>query len=295
MAVGELTKRVAVAAVGIPIIIAIMYIGGWLFGVMLAVVAGLAAYELFRMATHGGLRPFTMLGAGIAAAHVVWSTVHPSARSAGQGLWILALSSTLICLTLAIWQRGRDGVPLSATAVTVFGAVWVGGTLSCAVFLRALAGPGAHPWLGAALVAFPFVLAWWGDTCAYFAGNAWGKRKLMPTVSPGKTVEGAIANIVGASIVGALYAWLVFDVWLGVPVPAAAGFAAGLIVSPAAQVGDLAESLLKREAGVKDSGRLFPGHGGALDRIDSLLFAIPTVLWYMVAVLPRWVEGLPWQ
>jgi phosphatidate cytidylyltransferase len=171
---------------------------------------------------------------------------------------------------------------------TVLGALLLGGTLSYAVFLRYLPVPGAgaeEPRLvGAALVAFPLLLTWTSDSGAYFGGRAFGRRKLMPSVSPGKTVAGAVAGVFCSVAAGALLGWLLFGrlaPGLGI-VEAAIG---GALISVVAQVGDLAESLLKREAKVKDSGTLFPGHGGLLDRVDSLLFAIPVAFWYLGAVL----------
>jgi phosphatidate cytidylyltransferase len=211
----------------------------------------------------------------------------------------IVFCSVLLLSAASLWLRGPTGGPLAATAVTVFGALFVGGAMSYVLLLRHLdGGGGASPLTalqGATLVAYPIALAWIGDTCAYFGGRAWGRRKLMPSVSPGKTVEGAIAGVVGTVTIGLVYAWGIFGVWVGLPISPLAGALGGLLISPAAQIGDLAESLLKREAGVKDSGRLLPGHGGILDRFDSLFFAVPVAYWYLAVLLPRFVEGLPWR
>ena len=137
---------------------------------------------------------------------------------------------------------------------------------------------------GALLVGFPLILTWISDTCAYFGGRAFGRRKLIPAVSPAKTVAGAVAGVLGTVVIGAGYGWLL-DAWVEVPLGPLAGAVGGALVSVVAQAGDLVESLLKREAGVKDSGALFPGHGGLLDRVDSLLFAFPAAYWYLSAVL----------
>src|SRR5690606_36087730 len=136
------------------------------------------------------------------------------------------------------------------------------------------------------LLAMPIALTWLGDTFAYFGGRAWGKRKLIPSVSPGKTIAGALSSVAGTMVMGALYAWLIFGLWLGVDYPLLLGALAGVIVSITAQIGDLAESLLKREAGVKDSGALLPGHGGVLDRFDALFFTLPLMYWYLRLTLP---------
>ena len=174
-------------------------------------------------------------------------------------------------------------------------AVLPWGGLSYAVALRGLGNDPTWPGAGSAvatatggaiLLAMPIALTWLGDTFAYFGGRAWGKRKLIPSVSPGKTVAGALSSVAGTMVMGALYAWLILGLWLGVDYPLLLGALAGVIVSVTAQIGDLAESLLKREAGVKDSGALLPGHGGVLDRFDALFFTLPLMYWYLRLTLP---------
>jgi phosphatidate cytidylyltransferase len=295
---GELTKRVAVAIVGIPLAIAVLYLGGWALAGTLALLAAGGTAELYRLAAERGTRAFVAAGTVLAGALVLLAVLLPDEVSVARAQWLAAFAACLIFSAAALWQRGVGGAPLAASAVSVFGAVFVGGALSYAVLLRHLGGDtvaGLTALQGTALVAYPIALAWFGDTFAYFGGRAWGRRKLMPSVSPAKTVEGALSGLVGTVAIGAVYGWLIFQAWLDLPIGPLAGAVGGLLVSPAAQIGDLAESLLKREAGVKDSGRLLPGHGGILDRFDSLLFAVPTAYWYLAAVLPIWVEGLPWR
>jgi phosphatidate cytidylyltransferase len=147
-----------------------------------------------------------------------------------------------------------------------------------------------EPAAGAALVFFPIALTWVSDTAAYIAGRALGKRKLMPTVSPGKTVAGAIGGVI-ASMAGA---WIYNDMLLR-PLAQLAlapwtALAFGAVISGVGQVGDLVESLFKREAGVKDSSTIFSAHGGVLDRLDSLYFAIPVaylILGRLLLAAPR--------
>jgi phosphatidate cytidylyltransferase len=124
-------------------------------------------------------------------------------------------------------------------------------------------------------VGFPIAVTWVGDSLAYFMGTHFGKRKLIPPVSPGKTVVGGVAGLVGSVLVGALAGWVFLDFHPQVALSVILGAAMGLILGVAAQVGDLAESVTKREAGVKDSGNLLPGHGGVLDRFDGLIFNLP--------------------
>lgn len=178
-------------------------------------------------------------------------------------------------LAASIWLRGVQGQPLAATAGTLFGALYTGGTLSFAYALR-YHNYAVGELAGALVVIVPVVLTWASDIGAYFSGRLIGGRKLMPSVSPGKTIAGAVGAIVTTVIVAyALMHWLLMP-YAQLAFTTLGMVVFGVLISVTAQVGDLAESLLKREAGVKDSGTLFPGHGGVLDRLDSLFFVLPT-------------------
>jgi phosphatidate cytidylyltransferase len=174
----------------------------------------------------------------------------------------------------AAWRRGPGRRPLAAVAVTVFGALYASGLLCFAIVLRHPAGLGLDSGAGTALLFFPLALTWIGDTAAMAGGKLFGGPLLAPVLSPRKTWSGAASGLA----VTLLAAWG-YAVWILGPVdrrlaPLAAVLC-GAAISVSGQLGDLAESLLKREVGVKDSSRLIPGHGGMLDRVDSLLFVLP--------------------
>lgn len=273
MANSETTTRFLVAAVGVPIAVGVVYLGGWALAGLLALISALAAQEFYRMAARKGAVPLVVIGSLLAAAFVLLSALAPELGPDLAGFAPLIIVGTLAIATTAIWTRGVEGQPLLSTSATVFGAIYTGALLSHGVFLRHL--PGIQgPWHGTAIVFAPVLLTWASDTFAYFVGRRWGTRKLIPRVSPGKTVQGALGAIVGTVAVAIAYSFLLrsFPTYR-MSVGAAVLF--GLLISVAAQVGDLAESLLKRDAGVKDSGTLLPGHGGALDRFDSLFFTLP--------------------
>lgn len=268
----ELTLRILSALVAVPVVIATVYLGDAALASLLGVTAALACWELFRMADRTGARPIAWLGIPLAAA--VPLAVHGyHLRLFGPPL-ALAVLVPLVVLGVAIWARGVAGRPLASAAVTVFGILYVGATLSFAYGLRyhrfaigALAG--------SALVLLPVVLTWGSDTGAYFVGRAFGKRKLIPSVSPGKTVAGAVGGLIATVVVAYLYSRFALRPAAQLALSPWGAVIFGTLISIAAQVGDLAESLLKREADVKDSSRLIPGHGGVLDRVDSLLFTLP--------------------
>ena len=292
MADRELTKRVAVAAVGIPLVVVALVLGRWVLGPLLALLAAGAALEFYRLSEQRGVRPLTAPGALGAASLVLIATARPTLEAATPLLWTAIVLLTLLLALGAIWTRGVEGQPLLAVSVTVAGALLPGASLGYGVFLRELpstAGAdagGQVALLGAALVAYPLAVTWMTDSAAFFAGKRWGRRKLIPSVSPGKTVVGAVAGLIGGVLGGWIMARWVIGAWLGVGLDPLAGAVGGLLVAVVSQMGDLAESAWKREAGVKDSGALFPGHGGILDRLDSLLFAIPTAYALLALFLP---------
>jgi phosphatidate cytidylyltransferase len=192
----------------------------------------------------------------------------------------------LVVCARALWMRGAHGQPMASLGVTFFGALYAGSTLSFAYVLRyheyAMGGReialgGWHVVLsaGGTLAALPVLLTWATDIGAYAFGRAFGRRKLMPSVSPGKTVAGAVGGLVVSIAVTYLYVRYALRPVAQLGLTPAGAVLFGAVVSVAAQVGDLFESMLKREAGVKDSSQLIPGHGGVLDRVDSLLFVLP--------------------
>lgn len=280
----ELARRAVVALIGAPIALGIIWLGGAPLATLAGALSGIAAWEYYRIARDGGTTPMSVVG-------IVLSAMIPLAVHAQQlgvfavplVVWILV---PLFVLALSIWARGVDGKPLGAAATTIFGALYTGGTLSYIYALRYF-GYAVGDTAGALVVIMPVVLTWASDTGAYFTGRLVGGPKLIPSVSPAKTISGAVGAVVAT--VGACAA---FVHYLLKPQAQLAFSPTGLVIfavciSVTAQIGDLTESLLKREAGVKDSGTLFPGHGGVLDRLDSLFFVLPvTYALYYALLLP---------
>jgi phosphatidate cytidylyltransferase len=270
--VNEFGRRVIVALIGAPLAIGVIWIGGAPLATMLGALAGVGAWEFYRIAREGGSTPLTVIGVILAA--LIPIGVHGTVLGVllvPLYAWVLAVVAVL---GAAIWLRGVEGKPLGAASTTVYGALYTGATLSFAYVLR-YHNYAVGDTAGALAVLFPVALTWASDTGAYFSGRLIGGRKLMPSVSPGKTVAGAIGAVVVtvAATYGFVYGLLVPKAQLAFTPWGLVLF--GVAISVVAQVGDLAESLLKREAGVKDSGTLFPGHGGVLDRLDSLFFVLP--------------------
>lgn len=285
MAASETRTRVLVAIPGVILALGAIYLGGWFLAALLALCSALTAREMYRMAARKGPRPLEALGTGGAALVVLAMGLAPAAGLAYPApLWTLILL-TVAAATAAIWTRGVEGEPLLSLAVTVFGAGYAA-LLGFGLFLRHLPGVG-DPLHAAAILLAPVLLTWVSDSFAYFGGRALGRRKLIPRVSPGKTVEGALSAVIGTLLAGAAYSLFLARFNTYVPTVAEGAFF-GLLVSVAAQAGDLAESLWKRDVGVKDSGTLLPGHGGALDRFDSLLFTLPLGYAFFTHFVGRW-------
>ena len=275
----------------------IVVAGGAPLAALFSIASAVGAWEYFRLARASGQTP--MEDIGIASAGIIPLVVH--ARYLGiqiPGIPIAGVVFVAI-LGLAIWRRGVEGRPLGATAVTVVGAIYTGGMLSFGYALR------YHPYAfadatlgsltvasGALLLMLPMLITWGSDTGAYFVGRLMGRHKLIPKVSPGKTVEGAIGGVVTSVIVAWAFGNLLRDsAQLGFKWAPWGVIAFGAAVSVAAQIGDLFESLIKREAGVKDSSKILPGHGGVLDRLDSLFFVLPVsyvfMQWLLTWTPPR--------
>jgi phosphatidate cytidylyltransferase len=268
----ETQTRVLVAIPGVAVALGAIYLGGWWLAALLALCAALTAREMFRMAARKGPRPLEALGVAGAALVVLAVGLAPAEGVSNPfPAWALILLAGAAA-TAAIWTRGVEGEPFVSVAVTVFGAGYAS-LLGFGLMLRHLPRVD-DPVHAAAILLCPVLLTWVSDTFAYFGGRALGRNKLIPRVSPGKTVEGAVSAVVGTLLAGGAYAVLLGRFGSYVP-SVVEGALFGLVVSVAAQAGDLAESLWKRDVGVKDSGTLLPGHGGALDRFDSLLFTLP--------------------
>ena len=251
-------SRILVAAAGIPLVLWLVYLGGWpMFG-LAAVAALIALHELYWMTRT--LRPVVLAGYLGALAALLGATL-------GGADWALAgLMSTLV---IAFVIKG--GVSTVSVSVTVLGVAWIGLGLAHALLLRDIDEHGV-------LAVLTVLLAVWaGDAGAYFIGLLFGRHKLAPTVSPGKTWEGLIAGIVAT--IGVTFLALYEANFLSIP----ESLVLGAVIAIAAPLGDLFESALKRDADVKDSGRLLAGHGGVLDRIDALLFAWVAAYYVVVA------------
>ncbi len=268
----ELTKRVLFAVVAIPIALALIWLGRLPLALLLGVAAGLGAWEFNRLSTASGAPTLGGWTIGLAAALPL--VVHLTAtRAIAPSLWMVALLVPLL-LTHALVRFGAVGSPVRSVGATLFGAWYTGGLLSFAYVLRHSRFT-ITDLAGTLLVALPLILTWMSDIGAYFIGRSLGRRKLMPSVSPGKTVAGAVGGLVTTVAVAALYVNFVLRPYASLGMTLGSTILFGAAMSVAAQVGDLAESMLKRQAGVKDSSALIPGHGGVLDRLDALLFTLP--------------------
>lgn len=273
-----LRLRVLSALVGVPVLLGIAVVGGpWYVA---AVVAGgiVAALEMFSMLVGAGFRPIRPLGVALTVAIVL-----DALTSDVRVMPAILVLGMLIGLLLMMARPDTDGA-LVDWALTLAPAVYVGGTMHYLIALR---------WLpdGLLLILFVLVCTWVCDIAAFFVGRRWGRVKLAPRLSPGKSVEGAIGGLVGALLTAVLVFPLLTGILIGAglrtsgplgpfTLPWILGL--GLVIGICAIVGDLMESFIKRQCGAKDSGAIIPGHGGVLDRIDSVLLAVVGAYFFVV-------------
>lgn len=269
-----LKQRVLTAVVGTPLIVVAIWFNEpapW-FAIAMAVWGVLAVYEFYKITNVTRIRPLAVFG-------IIWTLLfilsplfmlNPDFRYF-INTSLLITTAVVLPLIGLILRREKEGNFISWVWMMA-GIIYLGWMLSHFVWLREM--DDGRNW-----VFFAMFATWASDTIAYFVGRKFGKHKLAPSISPGKTWEGAIGGIIGAAAVSILF---FMPTPLQLPIASWQAILLGILVSVIGQVGDLAESLLKRNVGVKDSGTLVVGHGGFLDRIDSVVFAGVAVYYYVV-------------
>jgi phosphatidate cytidylyltransferase len=273
----NLARRILFAVVAIPLAFAVIWFGGWPLVAVVSLVAVLGTRELYDFARRQRIEPALQIGLLTALAippigYVALSSVYNTWWVLVAGLyagvvWVMGL------LTWALWRRAPGDKPLEVVSVTLFGVVYAALLPSFLIIIRHN-GYGLRSWAATALVFFPLIVTWICDTAAMFGGKLFKGPKLAPTVSPGKTRSGAISGVLCGIAVAPLFGILALEP-TGLTIPAWKLMVCAAVWSVMGQLGDLVESLFKREVGLKDSSALIPGHGGVLDRFDSLYFVLP--------------------
>lgn len=271
-------QRAISAAILVPVLLVVLAVGGIVLALAVAAVTVLAAREVFTLLRAAGLPTLPLLGTALALT-IIADAAFPQVLE-GSGLLLAAVGIVLVAVASFAQPDPRDG--LSSWMATVFGALYVS-LLAFIVRLGnsapAVAADAPLAWVGPerGWILLLVLAVWSYDTGAYLVGRRYGTTKFLTHISPSKSIQGLVGGVVATVVVvGLLLAGLGQS-----PLHA---LVLGPLAALAAQAGDLAESVLKRAAGAKDSGTLIPGHGGMLDRVDSFLFAAPVVTLYVVAV-----------
>lgn len=269
-------KRLMTAGVGIPVAIFIINYGQWLYGLTISLLAFVAWHEYATIMRYKQIKVSIPLGwIGIAALiGCAWI------GNASETVAVMVLMTMIVLSKMVLTYHGFS---LSDAAFTLAGFLYVGLLFNHLILLRFLdlpsnLLPGAVLPAGALYLWIAFLGTWASDTFAYLIGSKLGRTKLAPAISPGKTREGAVGGLAGC-----ILTVIAFGNYFQIPMIHL--FFLGLIVGIAAPVGDLVQSVIKRYVGVKDSGNFFPGHGGVLDRFDSIMFAVPAAYYYVQTFL----------
>lgn len=294
----ELGKRFFVALIGIPLAVGIIFLGGFVFFFAILLLANFSLWELFQLAEKKNISPMTYFGLFTSSLiQTLYFLVLQNVLSVNKFIVLILLlllvgSLPSILILAQVWNRQPGSI--SNVAVSILGLFWISFVFSSLLSIRFLPDylfllssfgeikplhqlfsfqyPLDSHWSAKFFLAILGTI-WLCDTFAYFFGTAYGKHKLAPTISPKKTWEGGIAGAVGAFVV-----FFLLDFVLNLNLPTGFQLLFAAVVGVIGQIGDLAESKIKREFNVKDSSNVLPGHGGILDRLDSIMFVFPTLL-----------------
>lgn len=276
MPANNLVQRIAVAVVAIPLVVGVIWLGGWTLAATLAVLGVLGAREIYDFGRRQGVEALERTGwlAAAAIPLLAYWAKGSETRWAEPALYLGAIWLMFV-MALAMARRGPTGRPLASVSITMFGCLYASGMLAFLIAIRHGTATATRPVASVLLTLFPLVITWICDTAAMAVGTAVGGPRLAPVLSPKKTHAGAVGGTLGGVITALALGKFVLnrEGWSFSPGQL---LLFGLAVSIVGQIGDVAESLFKREAGLKDSSTLIPGHGGVLDRLDSLYFVIPT-------------------
>jgi len=263
---------VVVALIGAPLLVWAGLRGGALFLIIVHAVIFLGLREFYQMAAARGYESYRTIG-------VLGGLALALTASLAREWTGAALTAVVFVVTVAELFRRDGGRALAHAAITLFGIIYVGWLGAHLVMLRDLATDGIPAGAGIRALGFAVLITWCFDTVAYMVGVSMGRRPLMARVSPKKSREGALGGLLASGAAGYGAA-----LWFAAPLMSPVeGALLGMVCAVAAQTGDLVESLFKRDAGLKDTADLLPGHGGVLDRFDSLLFTAPLV-YYVLAL-----------
>lgn len=262
--------RIVSGVLGVALAILLIHLGGIPFLLAALFLAGVGLFEFFRMVENKGVKPFTVLGI-LTGLILILIAYFNKGTSFTLNLFLPALVAGLfLTFTVQLIKHGTENA-IQNIGVTFFGVFYVAGLMAHFVMLRNVDSTVIS---GEAAIWFGFICTWSADSFAYFVGRALGKKPLAPKISPKKTVEGFWGGFAGSILAG-----LVFS--LVMHIDPLKGALIGALLGIVGQVGDMFESALKRDAGIKDSGKLIPGHGGVLDRFDSAFFTL-TLTYYLI-------------
>jgi len=263
--------RVVTAAVAVPILILLIFIGGLPWGILISVAAAIGTYEFYGMAEARGYKALAPLGIAVSFGFCFALALHQPATALGFIVIGLMVAS-------ALELRGDPEGAMANLGATFSGILYVGVLLSHAILVRS--------YMDSNKLGIFFIITAIGgsmicDAGAYFIGRAYGKRKLIPHISPGKTVEGSAGGFI-AGILAVCLSKAIGGMFMTVPFGWGKAVLLGAMITIGGMIGDLIISMLKRDSGVKDSGKIIPGHGGILDRLDSLVWAIPVTYYFAI-------------